>query len=259
MYFIILGGVADPRFLVEGAAGDLVSASEQCLVDPLWKVSVTLTMRCGTTYLADAEHRLKIVFHHQQLDDSDLGRRVRRELRNQSPFFEQALYVASVEEEQEPGAIVTTVRARDPEGGIVKYSMSSLLDARSQSLFNLDTSSGKVTTTARLDRENADVHYLKVLAVDDSFPPRTGTTTLQINVIDTNDHSPSFESSEYEASVHESVPIGSSVSSVKATDQDMGKNAEVEYSIVSTTGGGTTTMSEDQATFRYDEIHFFFI
>ncbi|XP_016844332.1 protocadherin-like wing polarity protein stan isoform X2 [Nasonia vitripennis] len=246
------GGVADPRFLVEGAAGDLVSASEQCLVDPLWKISVSMTLRCGTTYLADAEHRLKIVFHHQQLDDSDLGRRVRRELRNQSPFFEQALYVAAVEEEKEPGVAVTTVKARDPEGGIVRYTMSSLIDARSQSLFNLDANSGKVTTTAQLDRENVDVHYFRVLAVDDSFPPRTGTTTLQINVLDANDHAPTFESPEYEASVHESVPIGSSVISIKATDQDMGKNSEVEYSIVSTTGGGTTTLTEDQSTFRID-------
>ncbi|KAL7299168.1 hypothetical protein TKK_0007766 [Trichogramma kaykai] len=246
------GGVADPRFLIEGAAGDLVSASEQCLVDPLWKISVSMQLRCATTYLADAEHRLKIVFHHQQLDDSDLGRRVRRELRNQSPFFEQALYVAAVEEEREPGIGVTTVRARDPEGGVVRYTMSSLLDSRSQNLFNLDSASGKVSTTARLDRENVDVHYFRVLAVDDSFPPRTGTTTLQINVLDANDHAPNFESPEYEASVHESVPLGSSVISIKATDQDMGKNAEVEYSIVSTTGGGTTTMLEDQSTFRID-------
>jgi cadherin EGF LAG seven-pass G-type receptor 1 len=112
--------VADPRFLVEGAAGDLVSASEQCLVDPLWKISVSMNLRCGASHLSDAEHRLKIVFHHQQLDDTDLGRRVRRELRNQSPFFEQALYVAAVEEEKDPGVVVTFVRARDPEGGAVR-------------------------------------------------------------------------------------------------------------------------------------------
>ncbi|XP_023246804.1 protocadherin-like wing polarity protein stan [Copidosoma floridanum] len=246
------GGVADPRFLIEGAAGDLVSASEQCLVDPLWKISVSMTLRCGTTHLADAEHRLKIVFHHQQLDDTDLGRRVRRELRNQSPYFEQALYVEAAEEEKDPGIPVVTVKARDPEGGSVRYTMSSLLDARSQSLFSLDPTSGKVTTTARLDRENVDVHYFRVLAVDDSFPPRTGTTTLQINVRDANDHSPNFESPEYEASVHESVPVGTSVISIKATDQDIGKNAEVEYTIVSTTGGGTTTFVEDQSTFRID-------
>lgn len=135
--------------------------------------------------------------------------------------------------------------------------MSSLVDSRSQTLFSLDPSSGKVTTTARLDRENVDVHYFQVLAVDDSFPPRTGTTTLQINVRDANDHTPNFESPEYEALVHESVPIGTSVISIKATDQDISKNSEVEYSIVSTAGGGMTTMTEDQSTFRYDPLIIF--
>lgn len=247
------GGVADPRFLIEGAAGDLVSATEQCLVDPLWKVSVSMNLRCGMeSRLTDAEHRLKIVFHHRQLDDTDLGRRVRRELKNQSPYFEQSLYVAVVEEEKEPGVYVTSVRARDPEGGTVRYSMSSLLDARSQALLVLDPVTGRVTTRARLDRESVDVHYFRVLAVDDSFPPRTGTTTLQVNVLDTNDHAPSFEWPEEEASIREGVPVGSTVVTVKATDQDAGRNAEVEYSILSTTSSSGTANTEDALIFRID-------
>ncbi|XP_015521680.1 protocadherin-like wing polarity protein stan isoform X1 [Neodiprion lecontei] len=246
------GGVGDPRFLVEGAAGDLVSAAEQCLVDPLWKISVSMRLKCGSPHLADAEHRLKVVFHHQQLDDSDLGRRVRRELRNQSPYFEQPLYLANVDEEKDPGLNVAVVRARDPEGGAVRYSMNSLIDSRTQALFLLDAATGRVTTRARLDRESGNVHYLKIFAVDDSFPPRTGTTTLQVNVLDTNDHAPVFELNEYEASVREGVPVGTTVVVVKATDQDDGRNAEVEYSIVSTSGGGTTSLSEDSSTFRID-------
>ncbi|XP_033222286.1 protocadherin-like wing polarity protein stan isoform X3 [Belonocnema kinseyi] len=246
------GGVADPRFLIESGAGDLVSASEQCLKDPLWKISVSMTLNCESPHLSDAEHRLKIVFHHQQLDDTDLGRRVRRELRNQSPFFEQALYVAAVEEEKEAGESVTVVRARDPEGGMVRYSMTSLLDGRSQALFLLDPVTGRVTTRARLDRESLEVHYFRVSAVDDSFPPRTGTTMLQVNVLDTNDHEPNFEWPEYDAAVREGVPVGSTVVAVKATDKDAGRNAEVEYAIVSTTGGGITSLTEDSSTFRID-------
>lgn len=46
--------------------------------------------------------------------------------------------------------------------------------------------------------------------------------------------------------------MGSTVVTVKATDQDTGRNAEVEYSIISITAGGTTTHTEDAATFRID-------
>lgn len=62
-----------------------------------------------------------------------------------------------------------------------------------------------------------------------SYRPYSATTTLQINVLDINDHAPVFEASngEYEASVRESVPVGTTVTTVRATDKDIGRNGEV--------------------------------
>jgi cadherin EGF LAG seven-pass G-type receptor 1 len=71
-----------------------------------------------------------IWYYHVLISNSPC--RVRRELKNQSPYFEQTLYVASVMEERPPGTLVTTVKARDPENSPVSYSMLSLLDSRSQ-------------------------------------------------------------------------------------------------------------------------------
>lgn len=244
--------VSDERFQIERTQGDLVAYDDICIKEPMWKVIITFSTRCHDVKILDSEHRLKIVYHHQKFNDTDIARRVRRELRNQSPFFEQHLYVASVLEECDPGVVVTTVKARDPENSPVTYSMTSLLDSRTQSMFELDPKTGTVTTKVKLDRELVDVHYFRVTAVDDSFPPRSGTTMLQINVLDANDHSPVFEMNEYEASVKEGVSVGTTVITLKATDQDVGKNAEVEYSIRSINGGGTSTEEEDKHAFKID-------
>lgn len=228
--------VNDERFAIEHQNRDLVASRDVCIHESMWKVSITFNIRCNRNDIVDSDHRLKIVYHHQEFNDTDIAKRVRRELRNQSPYFEQALYVASVLEEQPTGAAVTTVRARDPEDSPVVYSMVSLLDSRSQSLFKVDSRTGVVTTSASLDRELMDVHYFRVVATDDSFPPRSGTTTLQVNVLDCNDHSPTFEAEQFEASIREGATVGSTVITLRATDQDIGKNAEIEYGIEGVTG-----------------------
>lgn len=244
--------VSDERFKIERSQGDLVSSQNVCIKEPLWKVTVLLEIHCHNVRVLDTEHRLKIVYHHQVFNDTDIAKRIRRELRNQSPFFEQALYVTTVLEECDPGVIVTTVKARDPENSPVTYSMTSLLDSRTQSMFDIDSKTGVVTTKVKLDRELVDVHYFRVTAVDDSFPPRSGTTMLQINVLDANDHTPVFEMNEYEASIREGVSVGTTVITLKATDQDVGKNAEVEYSIQSINGGGNSNTEDDHHAFKID-------
>lgn len=244
--------VSDERFEIEHSQGDLVASRDVCIVEPMWKVSILFTSQCRAPSILNSEHRLKIVYHHQQFNDTDIAKRVRRELRNQSPFFEQHLYVASVLEECEPPVIVTTVKARDPENSPITYSMTSLLDSRTQSMFDIDPKSGVVSTKVQLDRELVDVHYFRVTAQDNTFPPRSGTTMLQINVQDANDHSPVFEMNEYDASIKESVSVGTTVITLKATDQDIGKNAEVEYYIQSINGGGTSTDEEDNHAFKID-------
>lgn len=244
--------VSDERFKIEALNRDLVAAADICIPEPLWKVIVTLNVKCDINDIVDVDHRLKIVYHHQEFNDTDMAKRVKRELRNQSPYFEQALYVASVLEEQEVGTAVTTVRARDPEDSPVVYSMVSLLDSRSQSMFKVDSRTGMVTTSTSLDREQMDVHYFRIVATDDSFPPRSGTTTLQVNVLDCNDHAPTFEAEQFDASIRESATVGSTVITLRATDQDIGKNAEIEYAIDSVHGGGLTTPEEDAITFKID-------
>lgn len=48
---------------------------------------------------------------------------------------------------------------------------------------------------------------------------------------DINDHAPKFTQSIYRATMSESLEVGASITSVSATDRDVGSNAKLMYSL----------------------------
>lgn len=93
----------------------------------------------------------------------------------------------------------------------------------------MDRLSGVLSTSRPLDREARSRYTLTVTAQDQGHPPLSSTVTVEVNVLDINDHSPRFESSTYTADIPEDIPIGSHVLDVKATDLDQGPNSRVLY------------------------------
>jgi len=59
--------------------------------------------------------------------------------------------------------------------------------------------------------------------------PASATVTIQVD--DINDHSPLFTQSLYRATMSESFLKGTSVTSISATDQDVGINARLSYTL----------------------------
>lgn len=99
--------------------------------------------------------------------------------------------------------------------------------------FLLDRETGVLSTSRPLDREKKPGYMLTITAQDLGRPPRSSTATVEVAVMDVNDHSPVFASSSYTADVSEDVPIGSLVLEVKAVDLDQGSNSHVLYSLTS--------------------------
>lgn len=95
--------------------------------------------------------------------------------------------------------------------------------------FRLDLESGVLSTSRPLDREKRAGYTLTITAQDQGRPPLSGTATVEVTVLDVNDHSPLFQSSSYTADISEDVPIGSLVLEVKAVDMDQGSNSHVLY------------------------------
>ncbi|KAG3266115.1 protocadherin beta-18-like [Ictidomys tridecemlineatus] len=81
-----------------------------------------------------------------------------------------------------------------------------------------------------LDREKEPEIILTLTALDGGSPPRTGTSLIQVVVLDINDNAPEFERPVYEVQVPENSPVGSLIITVSATDLDAGINGELSYS-----------------------------
>uniref|UniRef100_A0A8D2Q3A7 Cadherin EGF LAG seven-pass G-type receptor 3 n=1 Tax=Varanus komodoensis TaxID=61221 RepID=A0A8D2Q3A7_VARKO len=160
--------------------------------------------------------------------------RIRRAA-NRHPLFPQYNYQVQVAENQPPGTPVITMAAQDPnsgEAGRLIYSMDALMNSRSLELFSIDSQTGLISTTEVLDRENMDLHYFRVTAVDHGVPRLSATTMVAITVADRNDHSPVFEQSEYRETIRENVEEGYPILQLRATDVDSPPNANIRYRFV---------------------------
>ncbi|CAH1394992.1 unnamed protein product [Nezara viridula] len=237
---IVLTGVAEPRFGVEPRGGHLVAKEDLCLSTAgLLELPVALEYTCSSNsglLLHPSQHTIRVYVSFRRSTYEESGRVRRTASRPGDLAFEKPLYIASVLEEQPPGTEVCSVAVK--EGGL--YSMVSVLDSRSQGMFSIGASTGVVTATARLDRETMDVHYFRVTVTSDSGNShQSATTTLQINVGDINDHAPVFEQGvATETTISESSPVGTAVAQLRATDLDIGLNAQIEYKISGVESGG---------------------
>ena len=74
---------------------------------------------------------------------------------------------------------------------------------------------------------------LTLLATDSGVPQLSSNFTFRIEVQDVNDHTPLFDLEDYDLSLPENSKVNSKIFWLKATDDDVGENARVEYRITS--------------------------
>ncbi|KAJ7327364.1 Protocadherin-10 [Desmophyllum pertusum] len=89
----------------------------------------------------------------------------------------------------------------------------------------------KLVVSKRLDREINDSFHLVIEASDGGSPPKFGRKSLNVKVLDSNDHIPKFSKEVYVGEVRENSRAGTFVLNVTATDEDIGTNAEILFSL----------------------------
>lgn len=146
---------------------------------------------------------------------------------------------ASVLENSKVGTAVFQVEAEDPDdpntpNGKIVYSF--LDDGSNDGVFDIDPTTGMISTRVELDREMREQYTVVVVAQDLGRPPQLASRLLVINVTDSDDNTPVFVRLQggkpLELEVEEEAALGTLVGYVSAVDNDSGNNSLVDYRII---------------------------
>ena len=137
---------------------------------------------------------------------------------NQSPTISSP-GVATMVESLVTGRAVATILSSDPENDALTYSITAGNTGNAFTIAN----TGAITTAAALDYETTTSYTLTITAIDSSG--NDSSTTQTVNVIDNADPVISNTSS---VTLAENATIGTSISTISATDSD---GETIAYSI----------------------------
>ncbi|RVE58553.1 hypothetical protein OJAV_G00195430 [Oryzias javanicus] len=197
---------------------------------------------------------------HSNMDKGD-GQRRRLEpdtefnikihdINDNAPKFAKEIYFASVPEMSEVGTSVVTITATDADdqtyGNSAKLVYSIL---QGQPYFSVDSENGTIKTALPgMDREVKENYQVVIQAKDmaGQMGGLSGTTTVSITLSDVNDSPPRFANHSFRMTAVESTEIGGAVGRIRADDPDVGRNAQMEYTIVG--GHDTFNIITDQMT-----------
>uniref|UniRef100_A0A8C1LTC5 FAT atypical cadherin 1a n=1 Tax=Cyprinus carpio TaxID=7962 RepID=A0A8C1LTC5_CYPCA len=215
--YFITGGDPLGQFGIEHTQGE-------------WKVSVRkpLDREEKDNYLlnitaTDGTFTAKAVVEVKVLDAND-----------NSPICEKSFYMESVPEDSPAGRLILQVSATDDDIRSNAQISYELLGPGSEH-FSIDSETGELKTLLPLDREEKEVHKMKVRALDGGG--RFCEAEVEITVEDVNDNAPQFTSDPYTFTVFENTEINTPVARLHASDLDTGSNAEILYSLLDSADG----------------------
>ncbi|XP_063784401.1 protocadherin Fat 2 [Pseudophryne corroboree] len=214
-WFDIIGGNDDLDFDIDKSTSGLVIARP---LQASRKSSYTLTVQ-----VTDGSHTISTQVYISVVP-----------VNHHRPEFLQDHYTAKVPEDIQLGAEVLRVSATDKDSGNrLIYTIQSSADPRSTKMFRLDPNTGVLFSTESMDYESMTIHILTVMVRDQEVQIKRNFVRVTIQVQDSNDHSPHFIHSVYDALVPDSAAANTEVLEVRATDKDQGPNAVIQYFIQS--------------------------
>ncbi|XP_062467633.1 cadherin-23 isoform X4 [Pezoporus occidentalis] len=142
------------------------------------------------------------------------------DVNDEVPVFTQRQYNRlGLRETAGIGTSVAVVRATDRDtgnGGLVNYRILSGAEGK----FEIDESTGLITTIEYLDYETKTSYLMNVSATDQAPPYNQGFCSVYVSLLNELDEAVQFSNSSYEAVIMENIPLGSEVLRVQARSID---------------------------------------
>ncbi|XP_015721901.1 cadherin-23 isoform X5 [Coturnix japonica] len=142
------------------------------------------------------------------------------DVNDEVPVFTQRQYNRlGLRETAGIGTSVAVVRATDRDtgnGGLVNYQILSGAEGK----FEIDESTGLITTIDYLDYETKTSYLMNVSATDQAPPNNQGFCSVYVSLLNELDEAVQFSNSSYEAVIMENIPLGSEVLRVQARSID---------------------------------------
>ncbi|TUD02856.1 Cadherin-6 [Bagarius yarrelli] len=242
--YVLTGEGAGTIFVINENSGDLHATRR---LDREEKASYTLSAKAVDKVTGrDLEGPSTFIVKIHDINDNE-------------PKFTRDPYIASIQEMADVGTFVVQVTATDADDAMYGNSAKVLYSIlQGQPYFSIDPETGIIRTALpNMKRENRE-HYQVVIQAKDMLGQQgglTGTTTVNITLLDVNNNPPRFTHGVYHFSVPELAEVGSELGVVRATDvkkwgrggggggggrgggvvratdADTGKNAEMNYRI----------------------------
>ncbi|KAK2817251.1 hypothetical protein Q5P01_025442 [Channa striata] len=155
------------------------------------------------------------------------------DLNDNAPVFSQVSYQVELSELVSADALVVSVSATDRDSGLNGLISYRLLSSPLQG-FYIQADNGSVFTNKPLKAiTSSSLVHLLVEARDGGDPVQSTVASIDVLILDTNDHAPLFHQDIYTLTIPEDTPTDTTLLTLSAEDQDWSpENTHLDYAII---------------------------
>lgn len=158
--------------------------------------------------------------------------KVKETYRNKA-IFEREIYEVDVSENTPINSSIIRLKIAERNTLDSSRVLLEIVGGNEAGEFRINPRTGVLYTAVPLDAEVKTFYTLTVSAIDHGTARtrKQSSAKVKIQVVDTNDNDPLFESAAMDVWINENEPAGASTTKVTAKDRDSGENAYISYSI----------------------------